>query len=79
MTKFQVRSKSLSEARFFFKSLGDKVWQIHTKTNKISPHVTISFFSNMSLVDLRNAVSETSNDNIMKYTLRKDSREIHLV
>lgn len=79
MTKFLIRFKSLSEATLFFKTLGDQAWQIRTKSNKISPHVTISFFSDLSLADLRNAVSKIGKNKNRSYTLRKDSREIHLV
>jgi hypothetical protein len=79
MANFQVRSKSLAEARSFFQSAGDKVWQIRTKSNRISPHLTITFSSNLTLADLRKIFSEMSNDKMMMHTLRKDSREIHLV
>jgi hypothetical protein len=79
MANFQVRSKSLADARSFFESAGDKVWQIRTKSNKISPHLTITFCSNLSLSDLRNVFSELSNDKMMVHSLRQDSREIHLI
>ncbi|MFT6997166.1 MAG: hypothetical protein ACJAQ4_000916 [Cryomorphaceae bacterium] len=79
MANYQVRSKSVAEARSFFQRAGDKVWQIRTKSNKICPHLTITFCSNLSLADLNIVISELSNDKMMKSSLRKDLREVHLV
>jgi hypothetical protein len=79
MPNFKVRSKSLAEARAFFNKAGNRVWQIKTKTNKISPHLTITFSSNLTLTDLKSIIAEYSNDGMMVKTLQQDSREIHLV
>jgi len=79
MSNFQVRSKTLAEAKSFFQRVGDRVWKIRTKSNRISPHLTITFCSDLSLSDLRRIFSELSCDKMMAQSLRQDSREIHLV
>lgn len=79
MSNYLVRSKSLKDARTFFNKVGDNVWQVKSRSNKISPHITITFSSDLNLSDLRNVISENCNDHMMINTLRPDSREIHLV
>jgi len=79
MTNFQIRSKSISQARALFEVLGNRAWHIRTRTNRISPHITITFSSNLSLSDLRKLIADTFEDHLIKSSLRMDSREVLLV
>ncbi|MEM9053053.1 MAG: hypothetical protein AAGC47_13445 [Bacteroidota bacterium] len=79
MANFQIRAKSISQARKLFDSIGRNAWNIRTRTNRISPHITVTFTSDLNLSDLRKVIAEQGDDPMMKSTLHQDLREVLLV
>jgi hypothetical protein len=79
MTKYKLQSRSLADARSFFERIQGRVSRIRTKTNKISPHLIVTFYSDLDLKDLKGILAEMPDGQRMLETLKLDQRRVLLI
>lgn len=79
MTKFKLQSRSIADAKSFFELVKGHVSQVRTKTNKISPHLIITFYSDLNLSELKSVLSGMKNGQRMLETLSRDERRVILI
>jgi len=79
MTKYKAQARSLASAKSFFDLVRDHVSQVRTKTNKISPHLIITFYSDLNIKELKSILASMSTGHRILETLNKDERSVLLI